>query len=104
MAGEDHGVGVFRCAACCLLCCAQEDSNRQNSENMLVCQGTVVKGLKEEKTYGTAEIKWDRECLREGDSEPSWDKLMRSKWISNKHEQGTWWDNLHRMAKTAEDL
>ena len=38
---------------------------------MLVCQGTVVKVMKEEKTYVTMEIKWDRECLREGDSETS---------------------------------
>ena len=49
---------------------------------MLVCQGTVVKVSKEEKTYVTVEIKWDRECLREGESETSWDKLMRSKWIA----------------------
>ena len=51
---------------------------------MLVCQQTVVKVLKEEKTYATAEIKWDRECLREGFSETSQDKLMRSKQNSNK--------------------
>jgi hypothetical protein len=57
---------------------------------MLVCQGTVVKVLKEENTYVTVKIKWDRECLREGDSETSWDKLMRSKQNSNDHEQGTW--------------
>jgi hypothetical protein len=30
------------------------------------CQGTVVKVLKEEKNYVTVEIKWDKECLREG--------------------------------------
>jgi hypothetical protein len=29
------------------------------------CQGTVVRVLKEEKTYETVEIKWDKECLRE---------------------------------------
>ena len=52
----------------------------------------------------TVEIKWDRECLREGDSETSRDKLMRSKWNSSEHEQGTWRENLHHMAKTAEDL
>ena len=68
------------------------------------CQGTVVKVLKEEKNYVTVEIKWDRECLREGDSETSRDKLMRSKWNSSEHEQGTWRENLHHMAKTAEDL
>ncbi len=43
----------------------QEDDNNQNSEHMLVCQGTVVEVLKEENTYVTVEIKWDRECLRE---------------------------------------
>jgi hypothetical protein len=39
----------------------------------------VVKVLKEEKYNVTVEIKWDRECLRVGDSESSRDKLMRSK-------------------------
>jgi hypothetical protein len=32
------------------------------------------------------------------------DKLMRSKYESNKHEQGMWQEILHHMAKTAEDL
>ena len=48
-----------------------------------------MKVSKEEKTYVTVEIKWDRECLREGESESSWDKLMRSKWKSTGQEQGT---------------
>ena len=52
----------------------------------------------------TVENKWDRECLRVGDSETSWDKLMRSKMNSNEHEQLSWRENLHHMAKTAEDL
>jgi hypothetical protein len=55
--------------------------------------GTVVKVLKEEKNCVTVEIKWDRECLREGDGETPWDKLMRSTWNSNEHEQGTWREN-----------
>jgi hypothetical protein len=37
------------------------------------CQGTVAV-LKEENNYVTVRIKWDRECLREGDSETSRDK------------------------------
>ena len=65
---------------------------------------TVLKILREEKTSVTVEIKWDKECLREGDREVSQDKLMRSKWNSNKHEQGMWRENLHHMATTAEDL
>ena len=60
--------------------------------------------MQEERTYVTVEIKWDKECLREGDREVSRDKLMRSKWNSNKHEQGMWQENLHHMDKTAEDL
>ncbi len=71
---------------------------------MLVCQGTIVKVLKEEKTNVTMEIKWDRGCLREGDSETSWDKLMRSKRKKHEHEQETCRENLHCMAETAEDL
>jgi hypothetical protein len=63
------------------------------------CQGTVIRLLREERTYVTVEIKWDKECLREGDREVSQDKLMRSKWISNEHKQGTWGENLYHMAK-----
>jgi hypothetical protein len=68
------------------------------------CQGTVIKVLNEEKTFVTIQINWDKECLKEVDREISQDKLMRSKWNSNEHEQGTWWEDLHHMAKTAEDL
>jgi hypothetical protein len=68
------------------------------------CQGTVIKVLKEENTFVTIQIKWDKECLKEGDREISQDKLMRSKWNSNEHKQGTWLEDLHHMAKTAEDL
>ncbi len=52
----------------------------------------------------TVDIKWDKECLREGAKEASGDRLMRSKWNFNEHEQGMWQENLHHMAKTAEDL
>jgi hypothetical protein len=68
------------------------------------CQGSVIKVLKEEKTFVTVQIKWDKECLKEGDREISQEKLMRSKWNSNEHEQETWREDLHHMAKTAEDL
>jgi hypothetical protein len=83
---------------------SQENSNCRNSGKMLVCQGTVVKVLKEKNTYVTVEIKCDRERLREGDSETSQAKLMRSKRNSNEHEQGTWRENLQYMAKMAENL
>jgi len=63
-----------------------------------------VKVLKEENNYVTVEIKWDGECLREGDSETSRDTLMRSKWNSSEHQQGTWRENVHQMVKMAEDL
>ncbi len=52
----------------------------------------------------TVEIKLDKEYLRDRDRKVSQDKLMRSKCNSNKHTQGTWRENLHHMAKTAEDL
>jgi hypothetical protein len=76
----------------------------EDGEVLQWCQGTVLKILREEKTFVTVEIKWDKECLREGDREVSRDKLMRSKWNSNEHEQGTWRENLHHMATTADDL
>ncbi len=67
-------------------------------------QGTDVRVMKEENNFVIVEIKWDKECLREGSREITQDKLMRSKWISNEHQQGTWWENLHHMVQTAENL
>ncbi len=40
----------------------------------MACTTPVLKILQDEKTYVTVEIKWDRECLREGDREESRDK------------------------------
>jgi len=68
------------------------------------CQGKVMKLLKEERTFAIVQIKWDKKCLREGDNETTRDKLMKSKWNSNEHQQGTWREDLHHMAKTAENL
>ncbi len=76
----------------------------EDGEILQWCQGTVIRILREEATYVTVKIKWDKECLREGDREELQDKLMQSKWNSNKHKQGTWQENLHHMAKTSEDL
>ncbi len=76
----------------------------EDGEILQWCQGIVIRILREETTYVTVKIKWDKECLREGDREESQDKLMRSMWNSNKHKQGTWQENLHHMAKTSEDL
>jgi hypothetical protein len=76
----------------------------EDGEILQWCQGIVLRILREERTYLTIEIKWDKECLREGDRKVSRDKLMWSKWNSNEQEQGTWQENLHHMAKTAEDL
>ena len=75
-----------------------------NGENLQWCQGTVLRILKEEKTFVIVQIKWDSKCLREGDNETTRDKLMKSKWNSNEHQQGTWREDLHHMAKTAVDL
>jgi hypothetical protein len=85
------------------MCFAYDDEDGEVLQ-LQWCQGTVLKILREEKTSVTVEIKWDKECLREGDREVSRDTLMRSKWNSNEHEQGTWRENLHHMATTAEDL
>ncbi len=62
----------------------------EDGEILQWCQGTVVRVLKEENNFVIVEIKWDKECLRERDREITRDKLMRSKWNSNEHQQGTW--------------
>ncbi len=76
----------------------------EDGEILQWCQGTVVRVVKEENNFVIVEIKWGKECLREGDREITQDKLMRSKWDSNEHQQGTWRGNLHHMVQTAENL
>jgi len=51
------------------------------------CQGTVMKILKEAQTFVIVQIKWDKKCLREQDNETTRNKLMKSKWNSNEHQQ-----------------
>jgi hypothetical protein len=51
----------------------------EDGEILQWCQGTVVRILRKERTCVTAETKWDKECLRDGDREVSRDKLMQSK-------------------------
>ena len=73
----------------------------EDGENLQWCQGTVMRILKEERRFVIVQIKWDEKCLREGDNETTRDKLMKSKWNSNDHQQGTCREDLHHMAKTA---
>ena len=60
--------------------------------------------LKEAQKFVIVQIKWDKKFLREVDNETTRDELMKSKWNSNEHQQGTWREDLHHMAKTAGDL
>jgi hypothetical protein len=39
----------------------------EDGETLQWCQGTVIRVLREKRTYVTIEIKWNKECLREGD-------------------------------------
>ncbi len=76
----------------------------EDGEISQLCQGAVVRVLKEENNFVIREIRWDKECLREGDREITRDKLMRLRWNLNEHQQGTWRENLHHMVQKAENL
>jgi len=41
-------------------------------------QGTVMNILKDAQTFFIVQIKWDKKCLREGDTETTCGKLMKS--------------------------
>jgi hypothetical protein len=47
----------------------------EDGEILQWCQGAVIRVLREDRTYAIVEIKWDKECFREGDREVSQDKL-----------------------------
>jgi hypothetical protein len=51
----------------------------EDSEILQWCQGTVARVLKVENKFVILEIKWVKECLREGDRKITRDKLMRLK-------------------------
>ncbi len=41
----------------------------KDGEILQWCQGTAIRILREERTYVSVEIKWDKGCMREGDRE-----------------------------------
>ncbi len=43
----------------------------EDGEILQWCQRTAIRILREERTYVAVEIKWDKECVREGDREVS---------------------------------
>jgi hypothetical protein len=77
----------------------------EDGEILQWCQGTIIRILREETTYMTVEIKWDKECLMVGDREVSQDKLMQSKWnpASTSKERGEKtciiWPKLQKIYK-----
>ena len=69
------------------------------------CQGTVVRLIKykEDQNHLKMEVRWDEECLREGDMKLSVEKCLKSKWNPEKHTKGAWREDLHQLVIDAEN-
>ena len=49
----------------------------EDGEILQWCQGTVMRILREERTFVIVQIKWDVKCLREGDNETTCKNLRK---------------------------
>ena len=79
-----------------------------DGETMLQwCRGIVKKVLKDkaaEQNHIIVQVEWDNAFVAEGQSKKTTEKLTTRNYNPEKHKQGSWREDLHHMAKTAEDL
>lgn len=79
-----------------------------DGETMLQwCRGIVKKVLKDkaaEQNHIIVQVEWDNAFVAEGQSKKTTEKLTKRNYNPEKHKQGSWREDLHHMAKTAEDL
>ena len=56
------------------------------------CQGVVIKVVSKKRR--SVRVRWNQDCLRDGDAEVSTACLLPSKWNPNVHANGAWRENL----------
>lgn len=56
------------------------------------CQGVVLKVVSKKRR--TVRVRWNQDCLRDGDAEVSTASLLPSKWNPNTHTNGAWREDL----------
>ena len=58
------------------------------------CHGEII-SVKNEKN-GIFKVKWNEECIGDGEKDWSFEKLLKSKWNPNKHTKGSWREYLRK--------
>ena len=66
------------------------------------CQGKVTGFISESKNkHVIVKVKWNKECLKEGDPEITREKLIRTKWNPETQMDGAWREDLyHKIVKS----
>ena len=77
--------------------------NDDSNDILQWCQGTISRIVREKNNCIWVDVKWDKECLKQGDADMTTERLMKSKWNPTTHEHGSWRENLHHLTKTAHD-
>ena len=69
------------------------------------CQGVVMKVNKynEKLKFLIVDIAWNEDCLKPNDDRTTVEKLMMNKWNPETHQTGSWREDLHDMAISADD-
>jgi hypothetical protein len=71
-----------------------------------VVQSLLSKNVSDESSFIKVTVKWNDDCVRDGEAKVTREKLLRSKWNCETHKLGVWRrrENLHHLAVDARDL
>jgi hypothetical protein len=94
---EKIRAGLFKLDMCFMY-------NDDSDDILQWCQGTISRIVREKNNCIWVDVKWDKECLKQGDADMTTERLMKSKWNPTTHEHGSWRENLHHLTKTAHDI
>lgn len=64
----------------------------------------ICKSVSEESSFVKVDIKWNADCVMEGEAEVTREKLLKSKYNLETHTRGVWRQDLHHKVLDASDL
>ena len=64
----------------------------------------ICKSVSEESSFVKVEVKWNADCVMEGEAKVTKEKLLKSKYNLETHTYGVWREDLHHKVLTASDL
>ena len=82
-------------------------SYEHDGEKMLQwCQGEITEVVKdkERNNYMVVKVTWDKDSVKEGESDKTTEKLEKGRWNPEVHEEGAWREDLRGLVKTSDDV